>query len=118
MNARSRSEAMEALENLSFIIVVHLTLVAHFSSHQALKHWQGELDGFVSALRRYDKGKKRKHNFNKEIICDTLMELLEDRKIQDDIEDFIAAKGLPIDDLNFDTVKPFVGPFADSILGE
>ncbi len=118
MNARSRSEAIEALENLSFIIVVHLALVTFFSSHQAVRHWQSELDGFVSALRRYDKGKKRKHNFNKDLICDALLELLEDRKIQDDIEDFIASKGLPVDDLDFEAVKPLVVPFAESILME
>ena len=118
MNARSRSEAIEGLENLSFIIAIHLVLTSSFPAHDAVDHWNSEIDGFIKTLRRFDKGKKRKHNFNKELICDVLLELLEDSKIQDDIEDYIAAKGLAVDTLDFEAAKIQVESFATGVLGE
>ena len=117
MNARSRSQAVQGLENLSFIISVHMVLVESFPDNDARQHWIGELNGFIKTLRRYNKATgKRKCNFTMELIELSLTEILEDNTMLEDIEDFIAAKGLPVENLDIQGSKVKVNRFADCVL--
>lgn len=119
MNARSRSHAILGLENLSFIICVHLVLVETFPENSAASHWKGELNGFLKTLRRYNKATgKRKSNYTRELLELSLHEILEDSALLEDIEDFIASKGLAIDSLDIDGAKKIATRFADNVLGQ
>jgi len=78
MNAAAfrRGDAITRLENYAPVIVEHLALVAWFPTHTANNHWQAELRGFLGALKRYDSAKSGRHNFTKEIVIMTLMDMI------------------------------------------
>lgn len=93
MNAAAfrRAEAIENLESYARVIVVHLALLNWFPENDAKAHWQAEIDAFMRTLRRYDKGKKRPHNFGIELICETLEDEFMDNEGKDTI--LIAVEG-------------------------
>jgi|SRR5579871_2496631 len=80
-----RAEAIENLENYARVIVIHLALLTWFPSNDAKLHWQAELNAFLRTLRRYDKAKKRPHNFTMDLI----REILEDEFIDNESKDTI-----------------------------
>lgn len=72
-----RGDAITRLENYASVIVEHLALVSWFPNHSAHKHWQAEIRGFLGALKRYDTAKSGRHNFTREIVIVTLMDIVQ-----------------------------------------
>lgn len=94
MNAFRRGHAITGLEELSFVICLHLVLAESFHENQSVKHWRGEITAFEGTLRQWDKGKKGAKNYTPEIIYDALSLVLSDDDQQELIEGAVEAKGL------------------------
>ena len=119
MNAAAfrRAEALENLENYARIIVVHLVLTSWFPANSAAKHWQAELNAFIKTLKRYDKAKKRAHNFSHDLIKETLEDEIFDNSSRDAI--LIAAEGHGIilpDEPDFSLIHTAIDDFAKKVL--
>ena len=119
MNASAfrRAEAIENLESYSRIIVVHLALVTLFPENPAKDHWDAELNAFKKTLKRYDKAKKRDHNFTRQIIIETLGDECIDYDAKDAI--LIAVEGHGVkapDNPDWNIINKAIESFADSIM--
>jgi hypothetical protein len=119
MNAAAfrRAEAIENLESYARVIVVHLALVNWYPNNEAKKHWEIELKAFMRTLKRYDKGKKRPHNFKVELICETLEDEFIDNNGKDAI--LIAVEGhgiLAPETPDFELLSKAVKDFAKEVV--
>ena len=119
MNAAAfqKSEALQRLENYSSVVVEHLALLTWFGDSSASSHWQVEINAFVKTLRRYDKGKKRKHNFKTDDIIDALMDQVHTNDDKDAVLIGIEGHGVkaPEDPAWEDLYKAFE-EFAQKVL--
>lgn len=95
MNAAAfrRGDAITRLENYAPVIVEHLALVNWYPKHTAHNHWQAELRGFSGALKRYDSAKSGRHNFTKEIVVMTLMDIVSTEDERDYVLIGVEAHG-------------------------
>ena len=116
MNAFHRGEAIDHAESLSFIIAVHLLLIASFPEDGANEHWSKEIDGFRKTLMRYNKSKRKKPNYNSEILFDIISEHLEDEGQKEAIETHLHAKDLPINNLKWNEAQIACKEFSDSVV--
>ena len=116
MNAAfHRSDAVETLEDLSLIILIHLALIETFPKDRACAHWQGEINAFAKTLKRYDNGKKGRHNYvDENYVTQILCEMLDDSDEQKRIETHIFSKGYDLSstEINFEAVKGAVVGFS------
>ena len=92
-----RGQAVDSLESLAFVIVEHIVLTVCFPKHTAFNHWNAEIRGFAKAIKRLDKGKKGRTNFNTALLKDVLNEVVfgEDEK-EALIAIIEASKGMEI----------------------
>jgi hypothetical protein len=97
MNAAyRRSDAILRLENYAAVIIEHLALVSWFPRHGAAKHWQYELNAFLTGLRRYNIGKGKGSNFTEALIVKTLSEFMLYDTDQESILVGIESHGLKV----------------------
>jgi hypothetical protein len=96
-SAFRRGQAVDSLESLAFVIVEYIVLTVCFPQHDAFNHWEGEIRGFAKAVKRLDKGKKGRTNFNPSLLQDILNEIIfgEDEK-EALIAVIEASKGMEI----------------------
>ncbi len=52
MNAFHRGHAITGLEEIAMVVGMHLVLVSSFPEHDATKHWDDEISGFIKTLHR------------------------------------------------------------------
>lgn len=122
MNAAfGRGKAIVRLEHYADVIVLHLTLLTCFPESQDVSHSQKEIKAFQGTIRRYDNAKgSRKHNFKKEDIIESLLEVIETGEGRDYIASDIMGrkKGLAIDvhDIAWDKVRESIAEFAKNVL--
>ena len=101
MNAFHRGHAITGLEEIAMVICMHLVLVVSFPENDAVKHWQGEVGGFLKTLRRWDKGKKGARNYTPDIVLFALGGILNDETERELIEAHVEAKGLDPERINW-----------------
>jgi len=108
-----RSDALEALESYALPIVMHLSLLQFFPEHSAVNHWQAEVQAFEKALLRYSNSKKKSPNLDSYLVQKFLEDELFSPSDEEKIENFIHAKGLPLnEDPNWDLVRKAIQEFA------
>ena len=119
MNAAAfgRGEAITKLENYAQVIVEHLALLAWYPDNPAKTHWEVEVRAFRTTLKRYDKGKKRAHNF----AVDDIVETLEEQYLDNDGKDgvLIAIEGHGVQaprEPDWSLVDQAVRSFAESVV--
>lgn len=117
MNAFHRGHAITGLEEISLVICMHLVLVASFESNEARAHWEGELSGFKKTLKRWDKGKKGKKNYTKEIVFDALEVFLTDDSQQELIEAHIESKGMDPERIDWPKSLELAKAFSEDVCG-
>ncbi len=112
MNARHKSEALHKLESLSAIILDHILKVVLYPHHDAVRHWQAELDAFASKLQKFNAGKSGKPNFSEALI----MEYIYSDRIVDIGLEWIETYGPTEKPLDMNEVKASVRAFSAKIL--
>ena len=101
-----RSDAIDTLEEISFVLLVHLSLLVVFPKDRAGNHWKAEVDAFVKTLQRYNKGKKGRLNYvDARFVIKILHEKLDDEDERQRIETHIRSKGYDIEDRSIDWKK-------------
>lgn len=113
-----RSDAIDTLEDISFVLLVHLTLLAHFPKDLSVKHWKAEVNAFVKTLQRYNKGKKGRLNYvDPSFITKILQQKLDDEDEKERIETHIHSKGYDTSklDLDWKLVKSLVAKEASRV---
>ena len=115
MNAFNRGHAITGLEEVSMVICMHLVLVASFPENDALKHWEGELSGFLKTLRRWDKGKKGARNYTSDIVMFALQSILTDEDERELIEAHIESKGLDPEQIKWQAAIDLASDFSRSV---
>lgn len=115
MNAFQRGQAVTHLENLSLIIAIHCVMVASYPENEAINHWNGELDGFIKTLKRYNRGKKGRSNFNLALAEEIISEHVTDPDDQEAIEAYIHEKGLDSEKIDWEKSKTTISGFVFKI---
>lgn len=116
MNAMRRSDAVQTLEAMAWIIAVHAVLVASYPENQDANHWRGELNGFVKTLRRYHKGKGGRKNYTMDMLTDELFAALAENDENEAIAMHIEEKGLDPDLINWQCAKDVLVQFGLNVL--
>ncbi len=118
MNAAfRRTDAMETLESFAPIVVLHVALLTCFPHSRDRKHWMKELEAFRKTYSRYNNGKRGRSNFNRELIGDSLEDVVYDFEGKERIVNAILAKGLSLEfeDVNWDDVRKGIDEFSRSV---
>ena len=113
-----RSDAMDTLEDLVYILMVHLRLLSKFPEDGAAKHWQREENAFGTTLSRYNRGKKGRYNYVSPVFIESIIhEKLKDPDEQKRIEMHIASKGyeVSVEEIDWENVKQKASAFAKTI---
>ena len=121
MNAAfRRGEAITRLESYAEVIVLHITMLVCFPDNQEVNHWKKELNAFCGRLRRFNKSKARHPNFKRDIIVETLADVIDSNEGKDYIVNGIIGgqKGLSIEytDVDWDAVENKITDFADAVM--
>ena len=118
MNAFHRGHAITGLEEIAMVICMHLVLLASFPDNEASKHWDGEIQGFLKTLRRWDKGKKGARNYTPDIVMFALGSILNDEEERELIEAHVEAKGLDPELIRWDAAIEAAASFSNRVCGK
>lgn len=115
MTAFTRTHAFDTLDNYSYMIAFHCLLTASFPEHDAIDHWNAELDGYAKTLSRFNKGKKNRRNFNRETVREILVAFFNDEDDQQTMEQAIIVKELDTSRMNTRGAIERVDKFLDKL---
>jgi hypothetical protein len=118
MNAAfRRSDAILRLESYAAVIIEHLALVTWYPEHRASKHWQTELNAFLTGLRRYNTGKGNGANFTEEMICQTFADAMLFQADKESILIGVESHGLTLPDApNWTDLEKAISSFSKQIM--
>ena len=110
--ARAHNVALEKLTGLRSIILEHILKIVVMPHHEAVNHWQKEINSYQTRLCRYHKGKGSKPNYSRELLWEYIWEDQIDELPMGFVEEY-EIKNVQ---LNLDEVKSRINNFIDGII--